>query len=115
MKMLNQCLESLVQKVQSGVVLNFEKVGPEPPIAANEGKEVKSYDGRKHEIWGHFTFGRKLLNQKCSLPYHTSQLHAAILHRLLDWRDTFKLTDLELPLLPPLLTTQYLVFLGPSG
>lgn len=29
--MLNQCLESLVQKVQSGVVLNFEKTGPDPP------------------------------------------------------------------------------------
>lgn len=29
--MLNQCLESLVQKVQSGVVLDFEKTGPDPP------------------------------------------------------------------------------------
>lgn len=29
--MLNQCLESLVQKVQSGVVINFEKSGPDPP------------------------------------------------------------------------------------
>uniref|UniRef100_A0A2K6KEJ2 Uncharacterized protein n=1 Tax=Rhinopithecus bieti TaxID=61621 RepID=A0A2K6KEJ2_RHIBE len=27
---LNQCLESLVQKVQSGVVINFEKAGPDP-------------------------------------------------------------------------------------
>ncbi|XP_069061545.1 integrator complex subunit 6 [Pleurodeles waltl] len=31
-RMLNQCLESLVQKVQSGVVINFEKSGPDPPI-----------------------------------------------------------------------------------
>ncbi|KAF0039644.1 hypothetical protein F2P81_007879 [Scophthalmus maximus] len=30
-RMLNQCLESLVQKVQSGVVINFEKTGPDPP------------------------------------------------------------------------------------
>lgn len=30
-RMLNQCLESLVQKVQSGVVLDFEKTGPDPP------------------------------------------------------------------------------------
>lgn len=30
-RMLNQCLESLVQKVQSGVVINFEKNGPDPP------------------------------------------------------------------------------------
>ncbi|KAM5195427.1 integrator complex subunit 6-like isoform 5-T5 [Hipposideros larvatus] len=29
-RMLNQCLESLVQKVQSGVVINFEKTGPDP-------------------------------------------------------------------------------------
>lgn len=28
--MLNQCLESLAQKVQSGVVINFEKTGPDP-------------------------------------------------------------------------------------
>lgn len=31
-RMLNQCLESLVQKVQSGVVINFEKTGPDPLI-----------------------------------------------------------------------------------
>ncbi|MGH0150281.1 UNVERIFIED_CONTAM: hypothetical protein FKN15_016884 [Acipenser sinensis] len=30
-RMLNQCLESLVQKFQSGVVINFEKTGPDPP------------------------------------------------------------------------------------
>lgn len=29
--MLNQCLEFLVQKIQSGVVINFEKTGPDPP------------------------------------------------------------------------------------
>ncbi|XP_069826082.1 integrator complex subunit 6 [Dendropsophus ebraccatus] len=30
---LNQCLESLVQKIQSGVVINFEKSGPDPPLS----------------------------------------------------------------------------------
>ncbi|KAF7648985.1 hypothetical protein LDENG_00148660, partial [Lucifuga dentata] len=35
-RMLNQCLESLVQKVQSGVVLHFEKVGPDPPLVGEE-------------------------------------------------------------------------------
>ncbi|XP_063732477.1 integrator complex subunit 6 isoform X2 [Eleginops maclovinus] len=35
-RMLNQCLESLVQKVQSGVVLNFEKTGPDPPLIGEE-------------------------------------------------------------------------------
>ncbi|KAL0985605.1 hypothetical protein UPYG_G00159340 [Umbra pygmaea] len=29
-RMLNQCLESLVQKIQSGVVINFEKTGQDP-------------------------------------------------------------------------------------
>lgn len=36
-RMLNQCLESLVQKVQSGVVINFEKTGPDP-LPVGEGK-----------------------------------------------------------------------------
>uniref|UniRef100_A0A1A8KQK1 DEAD/H (Asp-Glu-Ala-Asp/His) box polypeptide 26B n=1 Tax=Nothobranchius kuhntae TaxID=321403 RepID=A0A1A8KQK1_NOTKU len=35
-RMLNQCLESLVQKVQSGVVINFEKTGPDPPLVGEE-------------------------------------------------------------------------------
>lgn len=29
--MMMQCIDSLVQKVQSGVVINFEKIGPDPP------------------------------------------------------------------------------------
>ncbi|XP_028740005.1 integrator complex subunit 6 isoform X3 [Peromyscus leucopus] len=38
-RMLNQCLESLVQKVQSGVVINFEKAGPDPsPVEAIDGQ-----------------------------------------------------------------------------
>uniref|UniRef100_H2UAA5 Integrator complex subunit 6 n=1 Tax=Takifugu rubripes TaxID=31033 RepID=H2UAA5_TAKRU len=37
---LNQCLESLVQKIQSGVVIKFEKTGPDPPPL--EGKMQKS-------------------------------------------------------------------------
>uniref|UniRef100_A0A672YPN1 VWFA domain-containing protein n=1 Tax=Sphaeramia orbicularis TaxID=375764 RepID=A0A672YPN1_9TELE len=35
-RMLNQCLESLVQKVQSGVVINFEKTGPDPPLVGED-------------------------------------------------------------------------------
>lgn len=35
---LNQCLESLVQKIQSGVVIKFEKTGPDPPPL--EGKRL---------------------------------------------------------------------------
>ncbi|XP_042196829.1 integrator complex subunit 6 isoform X2 [Callorhinchus milii] len=36
-RMLNQCLESLVQKVQSGVVINFEKTGPDPIPVGEDG------------------------------------------------------------------------------
>ena len=38
-RMLMSCLESLVQKCQSGVVINFEKIGPDPPVL--DGKYVK--------------------------------------------------------------------------
>lgn len=40
--MLNQCLESLVQKVQSGVVINFEKTGPDPPLVGEGEFSVKA-------------------------------------------------------------------------
>uniref|UniRef100_A0A4W4HR53 VWFA domain-containing protein n=1 Tax=Electrophorus electricus TaxID=8005 RepID=A0A4W4HR53_ELEEL len=36
-RMLNQCLESLVQKVLSGVVINFEKTGPDPLPVGEDG------------------------------------------------------------------------------
>lgn len=36
-RMLNQCLESLAQKVQSGVVINFEKTGPDPVPNVEDG------------------------------------------------------------------------------
>ncbi|XP_046902200.1 integrator complex subunit 6 isoform X2 [Hypomesus transpacificus] len=39
-RMLNQCLESLVQKIQSGVVINFEKTGPDPPPLEDPPGEV---------------------------------------------------------------------------
>uniref|UniRef100_A0A3Q2PN48 Integrator complex subunit 6 like n=1 Tax=Fundulus heteroclitus TaxID=8078 RepID=A0A3Q2PN48_FUNHE len=47
-RMLNQCLESLVQKVQSGVVINFEKTGPDPPLVGEDssvepGRPVSSF------------------------------------------------------------------------
>uniref|UniRef100_A0A8C1A593 Integrator complex subunit 6 n=1 Tax=Cyprinus carpio carpio TaxID=630221 RepID=A0A8C1A593_CYPCA len=40
-RMLNQCLESLVQKIQSGVVINFEKTGPDPPPTEDSQIEMK--------------------------------------------------------------------------
>ncbi|KAK6298655.1 hypothetical protein J4Q44_G00301650 [Coregonus suidteri] len=36
-RMLNQCLESLVQKILSGVVIDFEKTGPDPPLVGEDG------------------------------------------------------------------------------
>ena len=31
-RVLHQCIESLVQKLQSGVVIHFEKIGSNPPL-----------------------------------------------------------------------------------
>ncbi|XP_045695400.1 integrator complex subunit 6-like isoform X4 [Phyllostomus hastatus] len=44
-RMLNQCLESLVQKVQSGVVINFEKTGPDPLLIGEDGFMDSSRSG----------------------------------------------------------------------
>lgn len=41
-RMLMQCIDSLVQKVQSGVVINFEKIGPDPPEKTEEHEEEKN-------------------------------------------------------------------------
>ncbi|CAG9581296.1 unnamed protein product [Danaus chrysippus] len=48
-RMLMQCIDSLVQKVQSGVVINFEKIGPDPPpidggIREGEPEEITQED-----------------------------------------------------------------------
>ncbi|XP_061757669.1 integrator complex subunit 6 isoform X1 [Nerophis ophidion] len=51
-RMLNQCLESLVQKVQSGVVINFEKTGPDPPIVGEENSESsRSVSSFSPHLW----------------------------------------------------------------
>lgn len=43
-KMINGALESLVQKVQSGVVINFEKFGPDPPPPVEGTKQENGSD-----------------------------------------------------------------------
>lgn len=43
-RMMMQCIDSLVQKVQSGVVINFEKIGPDPCLG-----EVSSNSSRGEE------------------------------------------------------------------
>uniref|UniRef100_A0A1B6HDR4 VWFA domain-containing protein n=1 Tax=Homalodisca liturata TaxID=320908 RepID=A0A1B6HDR4_9HEMI len=44
-RMLMQCIDSLVLKVQSGVVINFEKIGPDPTPITNENSREGSEDG----------------------------------------------------------------------
>lgn len=44
-RMLMQCVDSLVLKVQSGVVVNFEKIGPDPPLIAGDGVNRDDMDG----------------------------------------------------------------------
>lgn len=49
-----QCIDSLVQKIQSGVVINFEKIGPEPlPIIDKDGMDVDI----GYEEFGKISFG----------------------------------------------------------
>ncbi|XP_046613078.1 integrator complex subunit 6 isoform X1 [Neodiprion virginianus] len=43
-RMMMQCIDSLVQKVQSGVVINFEKIGPDPPPLANDAQHPDDDD-----------------------------------------------------------------------
>ena len=45
-RMLLQCLESLVTKIQAGVIINFEKYGNDPP--ALKRKAVLSYYKNKY-------------------------------------------------------------------
>ncbi|XP_075395107.1 integrator complex subunit 6-like [Tenrec ecaudatus] len=47
-RMLNQCLESLVQKIQSGVVINFEKTGPDPLPVGEDGLLDSSRPGNPY-------------------------------------------------------------------
>ncbi|KAK9870277.1 hypothetical protein WA026_006364 [Henosepilachna vigintioctopunctata] len=49
-RMLNQCIDSLVQKVQNGVVINFEKIGPDPPPPQfDKNEENKGENGNNKE------------------------------------------------------------------
>ncbi|XP_014256090.2 integrator complex subunit 6 [Cimex lectularius] len=49
-RMLMQCIDSLVQKVQSGVVINFEKIGPDPPLIPTENSKEGLEIGESEEI-----------------------------------------------------------------
>ncbi|TNN36028.1 Integrator complex subunit 6 [Liparis tanakae] len=49
-RMLNQCLESLVQKIQSGVVINFEKTGPDPAPMEGETSSLAPLEGETSSL-----------------------------------------------------------------
>lgn len=50
--MLQQCIDSLVQKIQHGVVVNFEKIGPDPaPLFLDPNKELEIIDCDKIKEW----------------------------------------------------------------
>ncbi|KAI5640490.1 von willebrand factor type A domain-containing protein [Phthorimaea operculella] len=49
-RMLMQCIDSLVQKVQSGVVINFEKMGPDPPPLDGGAKDGMETDEVGHDV-----------------------------------------------------------------
>jgi len=48
-RVLHQCIESLVQKLQSGVVIHFEKTGSDPPYALGD-EDMQEYDKSEVEI-----------------------------------------------------------------
>ena len=43
-RMLHQCIDSLVQKLQSGVVIHFEKIGPDPAPPTQEAIEAEELE-----------------------------------------------------------------------
>ena len=56
-----QCLDSVVQKIQGGVVIQFEKFGPDPPPITPEDEESDEIDGQDLD-------SQKILNTNSSLP-----------------------------------------------
>ena len=62
-RMLHQCLESIVQKTQPGVVINFEKIGPDPPQLESDAVDNKP-NGGKGELFilvcGLFSMNQKV-------------------------------------------------------
>lgn len=54
-RVLMQCIDSLVQKIQSGVVINFEKIGPEPLPITDKENSVDIDTG--YEEFGKIGFG----------------------------------------------------------
>ncbi|KAL0268594.1 UNVERIFIED_CONTAM: hypothetical protein PYX00_010465 [Menopon gallinae] len=49
-RMLMQCIDSLVQKVQSGVVINFEKIGPDPPPVDAKDENMEQLECQEEKV-----------------------------------------------------------------
>lgn len=64
--MLNAAIESLVSKVQNGVVIQFEKIGPDPPLLPNELNKLEneSMKGNEHLFYVDVVDSLMLLNTK---------------------------------------------------
>lgn len=67
--MMMQCIDSLVQKVQSGVVINFEKIGPDPPPLNNETQHV---DDDENEDENTATNGTRTYPPNPTVPGNTA-------------------------------------------
>ncbi|CAH1103951.1 unnamed protein product [Psylliodes chrysocephalus] len=64
-RMLNQCIDSLVQKVQNGVVINFEKIGPDPPPPQYDKEDAKDDSLKENEY-------PDLIDRNPNMPVNTS-------------------------------------------
>ncbi|XP_014470620.1 PREDICTED: integrator complex subunit 6 isoform X2 [Dinoponera quadriceps] len=68
-RMMIQCIDSLVQKVQSGVVINFEKIGPDPPPLTNE---TSHQDEEENEEEGNAANGPRTQYPSAVVPGNTA-------------------------------------------
>ncbi|XP_011135273.1 integrator complex subunit 6-A isoform X2 [Harpegnathos saltator] len=72
-RMMIQCIDSLVQKVQSGVVINFEKIGPDPPLLANE---TLHQDEEENEEEGNSSNGPRTQYPSAMVPPGNTAWHS---------------------------------------
>ncbi|XP_071629585.1 integrator complex subunit 6 isoform X1 [Temnothorax longispinosus] len=70
-RMMIQCIDSLVQKVQSGVVINFEKIGPDPPPLTNE-QAPQHQDEEENEDDGNAANGPRAQYPNALAPNNTA-------------------------------------------
>lgn len=72
-RMLNQCIDSLVQKVQNGVVINFEKIGPDPQPVVDKGEDSGKEEASKEAEFGEQgVINERVSAQNANQPPNTS-------------------------------------------